>query len=78
MMEGRLTGTDVYRLCLNNSWFTCGGNGQYGRVMQAADDGMDTHDIAVAIWICSDAVGLEDIECKIKDYLRWKKPQAEG
>lgn len=76
-MEGKLTATDVYRLCMSNGWFTCGGNRQYARVMQAADDGMNTHDIAVVIWICSDAVDLEDIEGKIADYLRWEKPQGE-
>ena len=74
----RLTGRDVYRLCTNNGWFTCGGNRQYTSVMQAADDGMEVHDIAVAIWICSDAIALENIEGKIKDYLRWERPQVEG
>lgn len=74
----RLTGADIHRLCTSNNWFTCGGNQQYESVMQAADDGMDTHDIAVAIWICSDAIDLENIEGKIKDYLRWERPQVEG
>ena len=75
-MENRLTATDVYRLCMDNGWFSCGDNEQYTRVMHAADNGMDKHDIAVAIWICSDGVSLEDIEGKITDYLRWEKPQA--
>lgn len=75
-MEGKLTATDIYRLCMSNGWFTCGGNRQYARVMQAADDGMNTHDIAVVIWICSDAVDLEDIEGKISDYLRWEKSMS--
>lgn len=74
----RLTGRDVYRLRTSNNWFTCGGDHQYERVLQAADDGMDIHDIAVAIWICSDAIALEDIEGKIKDYLRWERPQVGG
>ena len=77
-MGDRLTGTDIHQLCVSNGWFTCGDNRQYTRVMQAADGGMNTHDIAVAIWICSDAVELEDIEHKIKDYQRWEKPQVEG
>lgn len=76
-MEGKLTGTDVYQLCLNNNWFTRGTTSHYEKVMQAADNGMDTHDLAMAIWICSDAVELEDVEGKIKDYLRWEKPQVE-
>lgn len=74
----RLTGTDIHQICTSNGWFTCGGNEQYKSVMRAADNGMDPHDIAVAIWICSDAIALEDIEGKIKDYLRWERPLAEG
>ena len=77
-MGKELTATDVYRLCMDNGWFTCGDNEQYRRVMRAADKGMNTHDIAVAIWICSIAVTLEDVEGKIKDYLRWERPQREG
>lgn len=81
-MESRLTGADVCRLCVDNGWLTygvaCGGYQQYAKIMQAADNGMDTHDIAVAIWTCSDAIDLDDIQLKIKDYLRWEKPQAGG
>ena len=89
-MEGKLTATDIYRLCMSNGWFTCGGNRQYARVMQAADDGMNTHDIAVVIWICSDAVDVTAPDgspnwslCydryvlgKIADYLRWEKSMS--
>ena len=75
-MEKKLTSADIYCLCMNNNWFTCGDNEQYRRVMQAADNGMDPHNIAVAIWICSDAVPLETIKGKIKDYLRWERPMS--
>ena len=77
-VESRLTATDIYCICMSNGWFTCGDNQQYTRVMRAADNGMDMHDLAVAIWICSDAIQLEDIEGKIADYLRWEKPQRNG
>lgn len=69
-MESKLTGMDIYQLCVQNRWFTCGGNEQYARVMKAADDGMDVHDLAIAIWICSYDVELKDIINTIEDYLQ--------
>lgn len=72
----KITATDIYQLCLNNGWFTRGDNEQYAKVMRAADAGMKIREIAVAIWLCSDNILLEDIVSKIKDYLRWEKPMG--
>lgn len=75
-MEKKLTAADIYCLCASNNWFTCGDNEQYRKVLDAADGGMNPHDIAVIIWTCSDNIPLEDIKGKINDYLRWEKPMV--
>lgn len=50
-------------LCISNNWFTCGSVQQYSKLFEMAESGACIHDLAVAIWICSDvAWNLVEIE----------------
>ena len=60
----KLTSTmRVYELCNEHRWFTHGTNSQYERMFSMVRDCKPIHDIAVAIWICSDPIWtVETIE----------------
>lgn len=57
---------EIYRLCNVNDWFTCGTNRQYERMFQMVREGKPIHEIALAIWLCSDGEELETIETALK------------
>lgn len=44
-------------LCIKNSWFTEGTNGQYEKLREMAKSGVTAHDLALVIYICSDYEG---------------------
>lgn len=49
-----LTIIKVYELCNKHRWFTHGTNSQYDRMFDMVRQSFPVHDIATAIWICSD------------------------
>lgn len=50
-----------YALCNRYDWFTCGSNDQYEKMFLLARNGK-LHEVAVAIWLCSDNVSVETVE----------------
>lgn len=57
----------IRNLCISRNYFTCGGNRQYEKMFELADNGCNNHDIAVIIWICSDKATLEQIEQELAE-----------
>ena len=57
---------ELRNLCIENNYFTYGCNFQYDKMFKMAETEASVHDIAVAIWICTEDASLEDIEEKIK------------
>ena len=58
-----LTTSQVYSLCNQFKWFTCGSNISYTKMFELVENNATIHDIAVAIWVCSDpTISLDDIE----------------
>ena len=64
---------EVYRLCNAFGWFTHGTNTQYERMFQMVREGKPIHDIALAIWLCSDGEELETIETNLEDVWEIKR-----
>lgn len=60
---------ELYRLCVNRGYFTCGTSEQYQRMFHMARNGATAHDIALVIWICSDGRAFEFIEVEVEDIL---------
>lgn len=59
----KLTTMDIYDLCNENQWFTCGTNRQYEKmfdfvreaeIKSLTDNSDDIKKLATMIWICSD------------------------
>ena len=71
----KLTTMDIYELCNENQWFTCGSNRQYDKmfdyVRDANIDSLSTLNIdkvgkiALMIWMCSDDMTVLEITQKI-------------
>ena len=45
---------DLYRLCNQESLFTCGTTTQYDKVLRLAADGVTIQELAIMLYICSD------------------------
>lgn len=62
MINRKLFVTDACRLCVNNGWFTAGNIEQYNKMLSMVDSLCPVHDIAVAIWLCTENSDLKYIE----------------
>lgn len=56
----------VHRLCNANGWFNDGSQNQYDRMLHMVSDGAPVHDVAVAIYICTEDESLETIETELE------------
>ena len=62
-----ITTTDELRmLCIKNNWFTGGTISQYEKMFELNRNDVGVREIALVIWLCSDA-SLEEIEKKLSD-----------
>lgn len=71
----KLTTMDIYELCNENQWFTCGSNRQYDKMFDyVRDTNIDSlssrnmekvEKIALMIWMCSDDATVIEIRQKI-------------
>lgn len=43
----------LYRLCVDNNYFTCGDNAQYEKLFEANEMNASKEELATIIWICS-------------------------
>lgn len=60
---------DLYRMCNNNNWFTCGDNSQYNKLFELNREGASIEELALVIYICSDC-SRESILNKLKENYR--------
>ena len=58
---------DLYNLCNEKRYFTCGSSNQYQKMFDMAEQGATAHDVALVIWICSDNKELKVIENEVKE-----------
>ena len=52
---------EIYILCNEKKYFTCGSNEQYDRMFDMVRNGAPANDIALVIFICSDSQ-REDVD----------------
>jgi len=64
---------DLYRLCYQKGYFTCGTSEQYQRMFDMAERKATAHDVALVIWICSDKeiVLLDVLEREVQEIYDW-------
>lgn len=55
----------IVNLCIENDWFTCGSVNQYEKMLDFAEGGGSIHEVALIIWVCSQDVVIDDIECQL-------------
>lgn len=60
---------DLYHMCNNNNWFTCGDNSQYNKLFELNREGASIEELALVIYICSDC-SRESILNKLKESYR--------
>ncbi len=60
---------EIYKLCNEKGYFTCGSNEQYRKMCELVSACVSVHDVALAIWICSDNGELKIIESEIAQIL---------
>lgn len=51
----KLTNDDLYVLCNENQWFTCGTNEQYTKMFDENNNGCTLDELILIIWLCSDS-----------------------
>lgn len=56
----------LYRLCMDNNYFTCGDNSQYDKLFEANEQNASKKELALIIWVCSENVSIEEIENNLK------------
>lgn len=61
-----MSNSQLRRLCVVNDWFNCGTNEQYEKLFTYNEKGAFISQLAVMIWICSDAE-LDDITRKLEE-----------
>lgn len=61
-----MTNQKLRELCIENNWFTWGSNEQYKKLFDYNYNGAFISQLAVMIWICSDAE-LDDITRKLEE-----------
>lgn len=66
----------IYRLCNDKGYFTCGSGTQFHKMFDMAENGASAHDVALAIWICSDNKELDVIEAEIKEIFSEVRPTS--
>ena len=44
----------VYALCNEHQWFTCGSNNQYEKLFVMIEEKAPIEEVATVIWLCSD------------------------
>ena len=44
----------VYALCNEHQWFTCGSNNQYDKLFVMIEEKAPIEEVATVIWLCSD------------------------
>ena len=49
-----LTVDQVYALCNEHQWFTCGSNNQYEKLFIMINEKAPIEEVATVIWLCSD------------------------
>ena len=49
-----LTVDQVYALCNEHQWFTCGSNNQYDKLFTMVREKAPIEEVATVIWLCSD------------------------
>lgn len=59
------TTEDLYQMCNNYNWFTCGDNTQYNKLFELNREGASIEELALVIYICSDC-SRESILNKLK------------
>ncbi len=60
---------EIYQLCNEKGYFTCGSTEQYQKMFDLVNTGAHIHDIALVIWLCSDNVKINTIESEIAHIL---------
>lgn len=55
----------VDNLCRENDWFTCGNEYHYQKMLDLAESGNSIHEMAFIIYLCSQGVAIDDIECQL-------------
>lgn len=66
MKDNGLSLEDVYALCNSNNWFTNGDTEQYNKMFDMVRANAPINDIAVAIWICSCDVTMNEVRKKLE------------
>ena len=44
----------VYALCNEHQWYTCGSNNQYDKLFVMIEEKAPIEEVATVIWLCSD------------------------
>lgn len=72
MVSFNITCGDLRELCISQNWFTCGTNRQYEKMFSLLNRDVITvktlHEIAVAIWLCSENVSLERVYHTLREF----------
>lgn len=51
----KISNTELQQLCIKNQWFTCGTTTQYYKLFELNDKNCSLDELALVIWICSEA-----------------------
>ncbi len=68
-LKKHITTEALRQFCIDNDYFTCGSNEQYKRLFELNNAQADTHELALVIWVCSNAAILEQIEEELDELL---------
>ena len=66
---------ELQRLCIKNQWFTCGTTSQYSKLFELNNKGCSLDELALVIWICSEADKWtrRDIKLELERFIESKE-----
>lgn len=71
MNNTKLTTDNLYVLCNENQWFTCGTNEQYSKMFDENRNGCTLNELILIIWLCSDSSWTkESIKTTIEKFIK--------
>ena len=48
----------------------CWNSDQHERILCMAEGGFTVHEVAIAVWLCTDGWALEEVEQRMKNYIQ--------
>lgn len=71
MNNTKLATDNLYVLCNENQWFTCGTNEQYSKMFDENRNGCTLDELILIIWLCSDSSWTkESIKTTIEKFIK--------